>query len=47
MFFYRYDFMITEAFDVYLIEVNANPCLEFACPLLERLLTEMMDDTFK
>ena len=42
----RYDFMITENFDVTLIEVNSNPCLEFACDMLERLLVDVMDDAF-
>ena len=32
------DFYITNKFKPYLIECNANPCLELNCPLLERLV---------
>lgn len=41
MFFYRDDYSVT------LIEVNSNPCLEFASSLQERLLTSLLEDTFK
>jgi hypothetical protein len=43
----RYDFMVTDQFDVYLIEANTNPCMEFSCPLLEALLSQLMEDTFR
>ena len=41
------DFMLDEAFKVYLIEVNTNPCLDLCCPLLERLIPAMIDDSFR
>ena len=44
---FGYDFMIDEDFRVYLIEVNTNPCLETSCPLLARIISEMIDNTFK
>ena len=39
--------MIDEDFKVYLIEVNTNPCLETPCPLLQRLITQVLDQSFK
>ena len=43
---FGYDFMIDESFRVYLIEVNTNPCLEISCPLLARIIPEVVDNTF-
>ena len=43
-----YDFMIDEDLNVYLIEVNTNPCLDTPpCTLLQRLITQVLDQTFK
>lgn len=39
--------MLDEDFKVYLIEVNTNPSLDCCCPLLERLIPEMMESTFR
>ena len=39
--------MIDENFKIYLIEVNTNPCLETSCPLLARIISEMLDNSFK
>jgi hypothetical protein len=44
---FGYDFMIDENFKVYLIEVNTNPCLEISCPLLARIIPEVIDNTFR
>lgn len=45
---FGYDFMIDEDVNVYFIEVNTNPCLDTSpCPLLNRLITQMLDQTFK
>ncbi len=43
---FGYDFMIDENFRVYLIEANTNPCLEISCPLLARIIPEVVDNTF-
>ena len=43
---FGYDFMIDESFRVYLIEANTNPCLEISCPLLARIIPEVVDNTF-
>jgi tubulin--tyrosine ligase len=40
---YGYDFMLDEDYKVYLIEVNTNPCIETTCPLLQRVITDMLD----
>ena len=34
-------------FNLWLIEVNTNPCLELASPLLSALIPRMLDDAFK
>lgn len=45
--FFGYDFMIDEAYNVWLIEINANPCIEESSRLLKMLLPRMIDDAFK
>eukprot|EP00605_Chrysophyceae_sp_TOSAG23-4_P002739 GSChrysophyteH1.ASY1.ANO1.3018.1 assembled CDS len=42
-----YDYMVTDAFEPLLIEVNSNPCLELSCPLLGRLIPEIVNAMFK
>jgi hypothetical protein len=44
---FGYDFMIDEAFKVFLIECNTNPCLETGCPLLARIIPELLDNSFR
>jgi len=44
---FGYDFMIDEDFKVYLIEANTNPCLEICCPLLARIIPELLDNSFR
>jgi len=39
--------MIDEDFRLYLIEVNTNPCLETSCPLLARIISEMLDNSLR
>lgn len=39
--------MIDADYKPLLIEINSNPCLEFACPLLKNLITALIDNTFK
>lgn len=41
------DFMIDDEFRPYLIEVNTNPCLELSCPLLARLIPQMLENGLK
>jgi hypothetical protein len=41
------DFMLDEDFRVYLIEVNTNPCLELCCPLLSRIIPNMLDNSVR
>lgn len=44
---FGYDFMIDDTFKVFLIEANTNPCLEISCPLLSRIIPEVIDNTFR
>lgn len=41
------DFMIDRDFRPWLIEVNYNPCLEVNCPLLERIIPPMVENSFR
>ena len=44
---FGFDFMMDEDFKVYVIEVNTNPCLSTPCPLLTRIITSVIDQTFR
>ena len=44
---FGYDFMIDDIFQLYLIECNTNPCLEICCPLLARIIPNMVDSALK
>jgi len=39
--------MIDDAFKLYLIECNTNPCLEMSAPLLGKLIPQMLDNAFR
>lgn len=41
------DFMIDGDFNPWLIEINTNPCLELACPLLSRIIPQMLDQALR
>ena len=41
------DFMIDTHFRTYLIEVNTNPCLETGCPVLDRVIPNMLENAFR
>ena len=44
---FGYDFILDEDFNVWLIEVNTNPCLEESSALLKSLIPRMLNDAFK
>ena len=44
---FGFDFMIDEQFKVLLIECNTNPSLEICCPLLARIIPELLDNSFR
>ncbi len=44
---FGYDFMIDDMFQLQLIECNTNPCLEVCCPLLARIIPNLLDSAFK
>lgn len=44
---YGYDYMVTENFEVKLIEINTNPSLAFCCPLVLNLIKRLIEDTVK
>lgn len=43
---FGFDFMIDSSFNVWLIEVNNNPCLEESSPLLEKIIPRMIGFEF-
>jgi hypothetical protein len=42
-----YDYMVTDDFRPLLIEVNSNPCLEYSCPMLARMIPDVIHNMFK
>ena len=44
---YGYDFMIDENFNVYLIEVNASPALDYSTKITEKAVKDMVKDLIK
>lgn len=44
---FGYDFIIDDLLNVWLIEVNTNPCLEESSDLLKQLMPRMINDAFK
>eukprot|EP00825_Cyclidium_porcatum_P008697 TRINITY_DN14346_c0_g1_i1.p1 TRINITY_DN14346_c0_g1~~TRINITY_DN14346_c0_g1_i1.p1 ORF type:complete len:216 (+),score=50.20 TRINITY_DN14346_c0_g1_i1:107-754(+) len=41
------DFMIDDNFQVWLIEINTNPCLEFSAPLLAKIIPQLVDNALR
>lgn len=44
---FGYDFILDEDFNVWLIEVNTNPCIEESSTILKVFLPRMIDDMLK
>jgi len=44
---YGYDFILDADFNVWLIEVNTNPCIEESSELLKKYLPRMIEDMMK
>ena len=44
---FGYDFIIDEDFNLWLIEVNTNPCIEESSNILKVYLPRMIDDMLK
>ncbi len=44
---FGYDFMIDEDLNVWMIEVNTNPCFELSSPFLARLIPAMVENALK
>mmetsp|Transcript_6491 Transcript_6491/g.10436 ORF Transcript_6491/g.10436 Transcript_6491/m.10436 type:complete len:184 (-) Transcript_6491:281-832(-) len=44
---FGYDFILDENYNVWLIEVNTNPCLEESSQLLKDMLPRMIEDMLK
>ena len=38
------DFMLDFEYNVWLIEVNSNPCLEVSCPMLGGIIPRMIEN---
>ncbi|EGR30082.1 tubulin-tyrosine ligase family protein, putative [Ichthyophthirius multifiliis] len=41
------DYMISDDFKTWLIEVNTNPCLELSSPLLAKIIPNMIENSFR
>lgn len=46
-FYIGYDFMIDDKYNVWLIEVNSSPTMEYSTPVTKRLVQNMLTDTAK
>ena len=44
---FGYDYIIDIEGNVWLIEVNTNPCIEESSELLKQLIPRMLNDAFK
>ena len=44
---FGYDFMIDTNFQVYLIEININPCLEIMSPITGKIVPAMVDNSLR
>ena len=44
---FGFDFMLDSDFKIYLIEANTNPCLETSCPLLARIISNLLECSFR
>ena len=44
---FGYDYIIDSDLNVWLIEVNTNPCIEESSGILKKLIPRMLDDAFK
>jgi hypothetical protein len=44
---FGYDFMIDEDYNMWLIEVNTNPCIEESSNILKMYLPRMIEDMMK
>lgn len=44
---FGFDLMIDEMFNVWLIEVNSSPCMEYSTEITKRLVKTVMDDICK
>jgi tubulin---tyrosine ligase len=42
-----YDFMVDSDYNVWLIEINTNPCLELSCSYLSKIIPEMIENSFR
>lgn len=44
---FGFDFMIDQNFKLWLIEINTNPCLQVSCPVLQRVIPAVIQNTFR
>ena len=44
---FGFDFMINQDFDVFLIEINSNPCISMHCPILSRMIPRLLENAFR
>ena len=39
--------MVDDSYNTYLIEVNTNPCFENGCPVLQKIIPDLLDSSYK
>lgn len=39
--------MVDANYNVWLIEINTNPCLETTCPVLSKIIPKFIENTFQ
>jgi tubulin monoglycylase TTLL3/8 len=44
---YGYDFMVDDLYNVWLIEINSSPCMEYSTLVTEKLVKEVSEDIIK
>jgi D-alanine-D-alanine ligase-like ATP-grasp enzyme len=44
---FGYDFIVDDKLNMWLIEVNTNPCIEESSPLLATIIPRMLNDAYK
>ena len=44
---YGYDFMVDDFYNVWLLEINSSPCMDYSTPVTEKLVKDVSEDLIK